>query len=111
MSWIHETDMNRLFERGLVDPTMQGPYIASAPNPISQRVFMREMRKAMKMPIGLPTFEWMVRLGAPLVLRTDPELAIYGRYVVSQRLREENFPFRFPELGDALADLLGPASR
>ena len=29
MSWIHETDMNRLFERALIDPTMQGAYIAS----------------------------------------------------------------------------------
>ena len=31
MSWIHEVDMNRLFERGLTDTTMQGVYIASAP--------------------------------------------------------------------------------
>lgn len=109
MSWIHETDMNRLFERGLTDARMQGAYIATAPNPVPQRDFMRCLRGAMGVPIGLPAFGWMVRLGAPLLLRTDPELALYGRYLVSQRLREERFEFRFPELGPALADLLAPA--
>lgn len=107
MSWIHETDMNRLFERALTDSQMQGTYIASSPHPVSQREFMRSLRRAMKMPIGLPAFEWMVRFGVPLLMRTDPELALYGRYVVSQRLREEGFEFSFPELKDALADLLG----
>jgi NAD dependent epimerase/dehydratase family enzyme len=84
---------------------MNGAYIATAPNPVSQRVFMREMRKAVGMPIGLPAFAWMVKLVAPL-LRTDPDLALYGRYLVSRRLREAQFEFRFPELRDALADLL-----
>ena len=106
MSWLHETDMNRLFERALTDPNMQGAYIASSPHPVSQRDFMRALRRAVGMPIGLPAFAWMVRIGAPLFLQTDPELALYGRYVVSQRLPDEHFAFQFPELGDALNDLL-----
>jgi uncharacterized protein (TIGR01777 family) len=110
MSWIHEADMNGLFERALNDSVMQGVYIASAPNPISQNEFMRELRRAVGMPIGLPAFSWMVRLGAPLVLRTDPELALYGRYVVSKRLQDEQFAFRFPQIAEALRDLLGSRS-
>lgn len=106
MSWIHETDLNRLFERALIDSAMQGTYIASSPNPVSQREFMRTLRQAVRMPLGLPAFEWMVRLGAPLFLRTDPELALYGRYVVSQRLKDENFEFQFPRLEEALRDLI-----
>jgi uncharacterized protein (TIGR01777 family) len=108
ISWIHEADMNRVFERALTDMNMQGVYIATAPNPVSQRVFMREMRRAVGIPIGLPAFGWMVRIAAPLLLSTDPELALYGRYLVSRRLREMQFEFRFPELRDALADLLAP---
>jgi uncharacterized protein (TIGR01777 family) len=104
ISWIHEIDMNRLFERSLSDAQMEGAYIATAPNPVSQRAFMREMRRAMKMPIGLPAFPWMVRLAAPL-LRTDPELAIYGRYLVSKRLSAMQFEFAFPKLRAALEDL------
>jgi uncharacterized protein len=106
MSWIHETDMNRLFERALSHPSMQGAYIASSPNPVSQQVFMRSLRRAIGMPIGLPAFSWMVRLGAPWLMRTDPELALYGRYVVSKRLQDEHFEFQFPRLGEALSDLL-----
>jgi uncharacterized protein (TIGR01777 family) len=106
MSWIHELDMNRLFERALTDSNMHGAYIASAPHPVSQAAFMQTLRSAMGMPIGLPAFSWMVRLGAPLVMRTDPELALYGRYVVSKRLQEEGFEFKYPHLRDALVDLL-----
>ena len=106
MSWIHEDDLNRLFERALTDASMRGTYIASAPNPVSQHEFMRTLRKAMRIPIGLPATEWMVRLGARYILRTDPELALYGRYVVSKRLREEGFEYRFCDLGNALSDLM-----
>jgi uncharacterized protein len=106
LSWIHEADMNRLFERGLTDERMQGAYIASSPNPTSQREFMKTLRRVVGMPIGLPAFSWMVRIGAPLFMRTDPELALYGRYVVSKRLQQVGFEYRFPHLENALRDLL-----
>lgn len=106
MSWIHETDMNRLFERALNDLNMRGPYISSSPKPVAQVDFMRALRRALGMPIGLPAFSWMVRLGARWLLRTDPELALYGRYVVSKRLQEENFEFQFADLDAAFRDLL-----
>ncbi|MFM9958334.1 MAG: epimerase [Phycisphaerales bacterium] len=107
MSWIHELDMNRLFEAAITDDTMAGAYIATAPNPVSNREFMHRLRRAVGMPIGLPAPAFAVRIAAPLLLRTDPELALYGRYVVSRRLRERGFDFRFPTLPEALADLYG----
>ncbi|MGH7131850.1 MAG: epimerase [Phycisphaerales bacterium] len=109
MSWIHELDLNRLFERALTDASMRGAYIATAPSPVSNREFMRELRRHASglgaLGVGLPAAAWMVRLGAPLLVRTDPELALYGRYIVSRRLREEGFTFQFPMLSEALADL------
>jgi len=105
MSWIHERDMNRIFERAIEDDSMRGAYIATAPNPVSNAEFMRALRRALERPIGLPAMAWMVRIGAPLVLRTDPELALYGRYCVPRRLLDEGFTFDFPDLDAALADL------
>ena len=105
MSWIHERDMNRLFTRAIEDDAMTGAYIATAPNPVSNEEFMRELRRAVGMPIGLPAFEWMVRIAAPLFLRTDPDLALYGRYCVPKRLKDEGFEFSFPDLSVALRDL------
>ena len=105
MSWLHIADMSRLVERGIADATMGGVYIASAPKPVSNREFMAALRRAMRMPIGLPAFGWMVRFGAKVLLRTDPELALYGRYVVPRRLLDEGHEFRFPDLDAALEDL------
>ena len=105
MSWIHETDLCRLFAKAVKDESMSGVYIASAPNPVSQSDFMRTLRKEMGMPIGLPAIEWMVRIGAPLLFRTDPELVLYGRYLRSRRLSELGFEFMYPKLEAALHDL------
>lgn len=105
MSWIHEHDMNELFKRGLFDESMNGVYIASSPNPVSQKEFMQHLRSAVGMPFGLLAYEWMVRIAAPLILKTDPELALYGRYVKSARLEPDGFQFTFRHLSDALHDL------
>ncbi len=111
ISWIHEEDMNRLFERAIADDSMRGAYIATAPNPVSNAEFMRHLRRALGRPIGLPAPRWLVRVSAPLFLRTDPELALCGRYCVSTRLREEGFTFVFPEISSALRNLLGHGSQ
>jgi NAD dependent epimerase/dehydratase family enzyme len=112
MSWIHEEDLNRTFLRALTDTAMSGAYIATAPRPVSQAEFMRELRRVAGglggLGVDLPATEWMVRLGASLLFRTAPELALYGRYLVPRRLLDEGFVFRWPELGPALADLHAP---
>lgn len=105
MSWIHEDDLNAIFVRAIVDDTMSGAYIVSSPNPEGQADFIRTLRKVIGMPIGLPAFAWMVRIGAPLFLRTDPDLALYGCYVIPKRLLDEGFEFRFAELEPALKAL------
>ncbi|MAI35950.1 MAG: epimerase [Rhodopirellula sp.] len=105
MSWIHESDLNAIFARAVLDDSMSGAYIVSSPNPKSQCDFMRTLRKTIGMPIGLPAFKWMVRIGAPLFLKTDPDLVIYGRYVVPRRLLDDGFDFQFADLTEALKDL------
>lgn len=105
ISWIHEHDMNRVFVRAIDDTSMHGAYVVTAPNPVSNRVFMRTLRRSIHMPLGLPSFSWMVNIGAPPVLRTDPELALYGRYCVPTRLLAEGFTFEFSDIEPALKDL------
>ena len=105
ISWIHESDMNRLFEHAIANEDMSGAYLATAPNPVSNAQFMRTLRKTLRIPIGLPAASWMVRIGAPLIMHTDPELALYGRYCISTRLENEHFAFRFPDLTAALKDV------
>ena len=106
MSWIHQSDLNRLIEHALTQTAITGIYVASSPHPVSQADFNRALRRAIRMPIGLPAPTPLVRLGAHLLLRTDPELALFGRYVVSRRLAATGFAFEYPELPAALDDLL-----
>jgi uncharacterized protein (TIGR01777 family) len=106
ISWIHEHDMNRLFARAIDRDDMTGMYVATSPSPVSNAEFMRTLRHALRMPVGLPAPAILVRLGAALVLRTDPELVLYGRYCVSRRLAEEGFTFEFPDVTSAVLDLV-----
>ena len=105
MSWIHEDDMNEIIHQAIVDANYEGPYICTAPNPVSNKVFMSKLRQALRVPIGLPAPAPLVKLGAKYLFGTDPELALYGRYVVSERLPAVGYSFKFPELTGALRDL------
>ncbi len=106
ISWIHEQDMNELVYQAILNPNFSGVYIASSPYPVPNAVFMKELRKALRMPIGIPAPEWLTRIGARFLFQTDPELALYGRFVKSERLEKEGFQFRFPQLKEALENLL-----
>ncbi|MBX3361245.1 MAG: TIGR01777 family oxidoreductase [Phycisphaeraceae bacterium] len=111
MSWLHIADMNAIFLRAIDNDQMSGAYIASSPHPVSQSEFMRQLRRSLRVPIGLPAPAWLVRFGAPVLMRTDPDLAIYGRYVRPRRLLEEGFAFQFPTLIPALQNLYSPSSQ
>ena len=105
ISWLHEDDMNRIFLRAIEDDAMHGTYIASSPEPVSNAEFMRELRKALRVPFGLLGLSPLVKFAAPLIMKTDPELALYGRYCRPQKLLDEGFEFNFPKLKQALANI------
>ena len=66
--------------------------------------FMRELRAARGMPVGLPATAWMAELGA-LALRSDTELLLKSRRVVPGRLLAAGFEFDFPMWPEAALDL------
>ncbi|KOF01891.1 cell division inhibitor [Roseivirga seohaensis subsp. aquiponti] len=105
MSWIHEFDLNNLIYEVITNDKYNGFYIASAPNPVSNQKFMKELRKKMNPFIGLSLPPFMIKFGAKYIFKTDPELAIYGRYVKSRRLKDEGFAFKYPDLSQALENL------
>ena len=106
MSWIHEFDMNEIIHQSIINEKYEGVYIASAPNPVSNKEFMKSLRKGMKMPIGIPAPESLVRFGAKYIFQTDPELALYGRYVKSVKLEDNGYRFKYSTLDKALNHLL-----
>jgi len=106
MSWIHMEDLNRFAQKALLDKNIQGIYNLSAPKPVNNAVFMCALRKHLEMPIGLSTPLLMLKLGAKLFFKTDYELLVYGRFVVSKRLESVKFNFKYPDLDSALKNLI-----
>jgi uncharacterized protein (TIGR01777 family) len=105
ISWIHEADLIAIILRTLVDPAMRGTYLTTAPQPVTNAEFMREMRRALGRPWSPPVPAPIVRLGA-WMMRSNPELALLGRRCVPHRLQREGVTFEFPSLRPALTDLV-----
>lgn len=110
ISWIHLTDLNRAFLRAIEDETMEGVYNATSPEPVTNAVFMSELRRALGRPWSPPVPAWLVRLGCRL-LRTEPVLALTGRRGDPRRLEEAGFTFRFPTLSEALREVYPAADQ
>ncbi len=105
MSWIHEDDMTSILQRAIDDRTMQGTYNACAPNPKSNRAFMRALRKELRMPIGPPAPAFAVRLASRFILKTNPDLALEGQYAIPERIMDAGYEFAYPTLEEALRAL------
>ena len=105
VSWIHTDDFARAVEWLLEHEDLSGPVNMAAPNPLSNREFMRLFRQAAKVPIGLPCPTPILAVGA-IFLRTEPELILKSRRVVPARLLESGFEFQHPTWGAAIADIL-----
>lgn len=104
VSWIHEADFIRAVYWLIEHESLSGPVNLSAPNPLPNADFMRDLRRAWGMPLGLPATEWMLEVGA-FLLRTETELILKSRRVVPTLLLGEGFEFQFSDWSDAARDL------
>lgn len=105
VSWIHDRDFVRAVEFLIDRDDLTGAVNLAAPGPLPQREFMRALRGARGMPVGLPATRWMAEIGA-FVLRTDTELLLKSRRVVPGRLRDAGFTFDHGAWPQAAADLV-----
>jgi uncharacterized protein (TIGR01777 family) len=104
VSWIHIADMNRMFIEAIERDDLSGVFNASGPSPVTNREFMREMRRALRRPWSPPAPAWAVRFGSRL-LQTEASLALTGRRCAPMRFLESGFIFQFPDLRAALTDI------
>lgn len=104
VSWIHEDDFVRAIRWIIEHEEIEGPINLAAPNPLPNREFLRDLRKAWGAPFGLPAIKWMLELGA-IALRTETELILKSRRVFPERLIEGGFQFRHPDWSSAARDL------
>jgi hypothetical protein len=103
-SWIHIEDVFRIISFVIEHNELQGVLNCSSPNPVTNKVLMFNLRKALGVPIGLPSPEWLLKIGAVLI-RTETELILKSRWVLPQRLLKSGFTFSYPTLTSALEEI------
>lgn len=104
-SWLHIEDLFQIILFLQQHENLEGVYNCSAPNPVDNATLMKSLRKIMKASIGLPSREWMLKIGA-ILIGTETELILKSRWVVPDRLIKAGYQFKFPVIDSALADIL-----
>lgn len=104
VSWIHYEDFVHAIRWLIEKEEIDGVVNLAAPNPLPNAEFMRALRQAWGIRLGLPATEWMLAIGA-VIMKTETELILKSRRVVPGRLIEEGFEFQFPSWPDAARDL------
>ncbi|WP_335977001.1 TIGR01777 family oxidoreductase [Gaetbulibacter jejuensis] len=105
VSWIHEFDFANAVEFILNTETLQGKFNLSVPNPTTNSVLMKSLRKILKVPFGLSHPKPILEFGAKLI-GTETELVLKSRNVIPKRLIDNGFKFKHPKIENALHDLL-----
>lgn len=105
VSWMHDRDFTRAIDLLIAREDLEGPVNLAAPNPLPYADFMRAMREAWGIRVGLPATKWMLEIGA-WAMRTDTELVLKSRRVVPGRLLEAGFAFEQPAWPAAAQDLV-----
>jgi uncharacterized protein (TIGR01777 family) len=109
-SWVHIADVARMMEWLYHHPECEGTYNCSSPNPVSNTEFMATLRKATGQNFGLPAPGWMLKIGATLI-GTETELLLKSRWVLPTRITQAGFTFKYPQLSDALQQIVGGLPR
>lgn len=103
MSWIHLEDYFQILLWLISHKAITTPVNMCAPRPVANRYFMKALRKALKVPFGLPAPAFAVQIGAR-VIGTEPSLALDSYNVVSKVLPQSGFVFRFELLEQAFVN-------
>lgn len=104
-SWIHVDDFVRSLDYIIKNKELSGPINIVAPKPTNNTKLMQEVRKAVGIGFGLPSPKWLLEIGA-ILIRTETELILKSRNVVTKKLLDAGFTFRYPTQKEALDEAI-----
>ncbi|HEX5274008.1 MAG TPA: TIGR01777 family oxidoreductase [Candidatus Rubrimentiphilum sp.] len=104
MSWVHDQDFLNAIDWLIARDDISGAVNIASPNPLPNAEFMRDIRHAAGVRVGLPINSAMLEVGA-FLMRTETELILKSRRVVPRRLLDAGFRFVFPFWQQAANDL------
>jgi uncharacterized protein (TIGR01777 family) len=102
LSWIHILDEVAAIRFLIEHQEASGPFNLSAPNPMTNAGFARELGRAM----GRPSFVPIPGFAMKLAFGEVTSVLLEGQRAIPERLQALGFEFRFPDAGAALENLL-----
>jgi len=102
ISWIHVQDLIRMIRFILAQEGINGPVNGTAPNPVTMREFAKLTGRVLRRPAWLPVPEFLLKTA----LGQMSEMLLHGQRVIPAKMLAAGFPFAYPDLKPALADLL-----
>lgn len=105
VSWIHEDDVARSIEWLNDKNEIHGVVNCTAPDIIPNKTLMQVIRNTYGIGFGLPAPTWLLKIGAKII-GTETELILKSRWVVPMRLEENGFHFQYPNIKEAVYDIL-----
>ena len=102
-SWIYEQDLVEIYLFLLGHKDLSGAVNCTAPEPVKNKAFTKALGKALGRPTFMPSVPGFV---IKLVKGEFGAVLLKGQRVFPKRLSEAGFRFRFPQISDALHDLL-----
>ena len=103
-SWIALDDVVGTIHHAIATLELSGPVNGTAPNPSTNLEFTKTLGKVLSRPTVFPMPKFAARLALG---EMADDLLIASTRVQPERLKQTNYPFRFPELEPALRHLLG----
>ncbi|WCK54210.1 TIGR01777 family oxidoreductase [Aneurinibacillus sp. Ricciae_BoGa-3] len=105
ISWIHIEDLNQMFLTAIENSQITGAYNATGPRPVTNQVFMKALRTALGKGWAAPAPSPLVWLGAYVVMRADPGLALTGRNCIPAKFTKSGFVFKYVDLETTLKEI------
>ncbi len=104
-SWIHIEDLFGIIIFIQQHKELSGVYNTASPNPVTNKTLMQAFRKYMKMPLGLTTPTWLLKIGA-VFIKTETGLVLKSRWVIPEKLLQSGYQFKYAAIDDALKNIL-----
>ncbi|AYN02165.1 TIGR01777 family oxidoreductase [Chryseobacterium sp. 3008163] len=101
--WIHIDDLSSVFEYAVKNENIKGAYNASAPQHTDNENLTKEIAEVLDKPLFMPNIPGFVM---KLMFGELSVALLEGSRTSSEKLQNAGFQFKFPNLKNALEDLL-----
>jgi len=102
VSWVHIDDVCGMFIKAIEDDSMNGPYNAVGPYPVTNKELTKEIARVLKKPLLLPNIPGFV---LRIVVGQMAEIVVTGSKVSSEKIQNAGYVLQYKTLQQALLNL------